>query len=95
VASTGVISSAGMPTRWIAGERRDLYLACIAIIAALAGRYEVARRTLEELDVRPEQRETGAINAFVTRARGEVAMGQDIRWPLQAISAKPAAGCRN
>lgn len=62
------------PTHWVAGERRGLYLAYIAIIAALAARHELARHTLAELDARPEQWESGAINAFVNRARGELAM---------------------
>jgi len=62
------------PTHWVAGERRDHYMAYIAIIAAQTGRHELARQTLTELDARPEQWETGAISAFVTRARGELAM---------------------
>jgi DNA-binding winged helix-turn-helix (wHTH) protein len=62
------------PTHWVAGERRDLYLSYLAIIAALADRHELARQTLAGLDARPEQWETGAIYAFVTRARGELAM---------------------
>jgi DNA-binding winged helix-turn-helix (wHTH) protein len=67
------LQRACVPTHWVAGERRGHYLAFLAIIAALSGKREIARETLAQLDAKPEQSSTGAVHAFVVRARGELA----------------------
>jgi tetratricopeptide (TPR) repeat protein len=63
-------------THWVAGERRGNYLAHIATIAALSGALDCARETLAQLDEHPEAWSMGAVNANVTRARGELAFAR-------------------
>jgi tetratricopeptide (TPR) repeat protein len=64
------------PSHWVAGERRGLYLAHLAIIAAMAERTELAEQTLDALDAQPELWSAGAVQACVRRARGELAMAR-------------------
>jgi DNA-binding winged helix-turn-helix (wHTH) protein len=63
-------------THWVAGERRGNYLAHVVTIAALCGDLDCARSTLGELEERPEAWSVGAVYAYVTRARGELALAE-------------------
>jgi len=64
-------------THWVAGERRGHYLAYLAIIAAQCGKRELAQQALDELDGNPGMWEVGSVNAFVHRARGELALANN------------------
>lgn len=75
-AALRALKRAGEASHWVAGERKGHYLAFIAIIAALSGELELAERTLKELDENPALWSVGATNAFVQRARGEVALAK-------------------
>lgn len=58
---------------WAFRQRRGSLLAELAVAAALAGRVELARKALEELDQRPELWSTPAYEAEVQGARAELA----------------------
>ena len=62
------------PSHWVAGERRALYLAYLATIAAVSQRTELAQQTLATLDALAAGGLTGAVQAWVTRARAELAL---------------------
>jgi DNA-binding winged helix-turn-helix (wHTH) protein/tetratricopeptide (TPR) repeat protein len=62
------------PTHWVAGERRGLYLAYLAIIAAMAGRPDTAGDALARLEASPDLWPAGSVHAFVRRAQGELAL---------------------
>jgi DNA-binding winged helix-turn-helix (wHTH) protein/predicted negative regulator of RcsB-dependent stress response len=70
------LQRAAEATHWVAGERRGNYLAHVVTIAALCGELDCARSTLAELEGRPEAWSVGAVNAYVTRARGELALAE-------------------
>jgi DNA-binding winged helix-turn-helix (wHTH) protein len=59
-------------THWVARERRGLYLAHIALIAAVSGELEQAIGAMRELDAHPDLWALGSMCAQVSRARGEI-----------------------
>jgi len=61
-------------THWVAGERRGQNLAFIVILAAQAGKMDLAQKVLAELEQNPALWQVGSTQTFVTRARGEVAL---------------------
>lgn len=68
------LQRAAEATHWVAGERRGNYLAHMAMIAALSGELDCAREALAQLDDHPDAWSVGAVNAMVSRARGELAL---------------------
>ncbi|MGD8570774.1 MAG: winged helix-turn-helix domain-containing protein [Gammaproteobacteria bacterium] len=64
-------------THWVAGERRGQNLAFIVIIAAQSGDTDLAEETLAKLEKNPGLWETGSVSAFVSRARGELAIAKN------------------
>jgi DNA-binding winged helix-turn-helix (wHTH) protein len=61
---------------WEACERRAGCLAHAVMIAAMAGELDEAAATLARLEAEPERWATGAVHAYVLRARGEVALAR-------------------
>jgi DNA-binding winged helix-turn-helix (wHTH) protein len=68
---------------WSNRARRGVLLAHFAEISARAGCLHDAREALREIDARPELVSTSALEALVTRARGELAAAEGKR--TQAI----------
>jgi DNA-binding winged helix-turn-helix (wHTH) protein len=64
------------PTHWVAGERRALLTAQLAIFAARCGETEEARAALARLETMPEGERAGAQDAALAHARGEIALAQ-------------------
>jgi hypothetical protein len=74
---------------WSNRARRGVRLAHFAEIAARAGHTRGAREALSEIDTRPQLVSTSALQALVTRARGELAAAEGNR--SQTIDAFQAA----
>lgn len=71
---------------WVAGERKGHYLAYVVIVAAQAGETELAEHTLLELDKNESLWSVGAVNAFVQRGRGELALAsQDVHAAIKFL----------
>jgi ATP/maltotriose-dependent transcriptional regulator MalT len=74
---------------WSNRARRGVLLAHFVEIAAQAGHIQDAREALREIDTRPDLVSTSALQALVTRARGELAAAEGQR--TQAIDLMQAA----
>lgn len=64
-------------TNWFDLERKPLYLAFAAIIAAQSRDIETAQQIVKELDQQPDAWALGTQHANVLRARGEIDLVQD------------------
>lgn len=64
--------SAADGTTWSDMERKPLYLATAAGIAAQAGDPDTARRIIEEIEAQPDSWAAGTLRGHVLRARGEI-----------------------
>ena len=61
---------------WSTMERKPLYLALAAVVAAESGDEETAQQLLGELDKEPDSWSVGTLHAHVLRARGEAALAR-------------------
>lgn len=76
VAALRGLRRAALGKHWVAGEKRGNNLAHLVTIAAMCNDLPCAEESLAELDKYPQIWSVGAVNAQVSRARGELMLAK-------------------